>query len=134
MPAEQIYELIFEPGFSTTQQVSELSGRGVGLDVVRAQLRDIRGKVAVNSTPGQGTVFTLQLPLTLTITKLITFLSGPVALAISADSVEEILTPKADQIRQLGSQRFLQWQENILPVYPISELLNYRCPMPEQPP
>ena len=134
MPAEQIYELIFEPGFSTTQQVSELSGRGVGLDVVRAQLRDIRGKVSVSSTPGQGTVFTLQLPLTLTITKLITFLSGPIALAIAADSVEEILTPKADQIRQLGAQRFLQWQENILPVYSISELLSYHCPLPEKPP
>ena len=134
MPPEQLYELIFEPGFSTAQQVSELSGRGVGLDVVRAQLSDIRGRVIVDSTPGQGTLFTLRLPLTLTITKLITFLSGSVALAMSADSVEEILTPQAKQIRQLGQQRFLQWQGNIIPVYPIAELLSYGCPLPETPP
>ncbi|MEO0987293.1 MAG: ATP-binding protein, partial [Cyanobacteria bacterium J06639_14] len=134
MPAEQLYELIFEPGFSTAQQVNELSGRGVGLDVVRAQLRDIRGKVSVRSTPGQGSVFTLYLPLTLTITKLITFLSGSIALAISADSVEEILTPRADEVRQLGTRRFLQWQESILPVYAIADLLSYNCPLPEKPP
>ena len=134
MSPEQLYELIFEPGFSTAQQVSELSGRGVGLDVVRAQLRDIRGRVTVASTPSEGTLFTLHLPLTLTITKLITFLSGSVALAMSADSVEEILTPQTKQIRQLGPQRFLQWQGNIIPVYPIDELLHYRCPLPETPP
>jgi two-component system chemotaxis sensor kinase CheA len=60
-------ELIFAPGFSTAEQVSDLSGRGVGLDVVRRNVERVRGKVEVDSVPGRGTVFTIYMPLTLAI-------------------------------------------------------------------
>ncbi len=130
----RLSELIFEPGFSTASQLSELSGRGVGLDVVRLQLRSLKGTVTVTSTPGQGTTFTLKLPLTLTIANLLICLVGSTALALPADSIEEIVIPKANQIQQSGVQRFLSWQEQIVPTYRLADLLDYACPLPETPP
>ncbi len=64
---EKIYDLIFHPGFSTADQVSDISGRGVGMDVVRKNIKDLGGKVEVSTTPGEGTTFTIRLPLTLAI-------------------------------------------------------------------
>lgn len=127
----QLYEFIFEPGFSTAMQVSELSGRGIGLDVVRSQLRSIKGTVTVKSAPGQGTRFTLYLPLTLTIVKLIVCLAESAVLALPTDGVEEILTPQASNIRQLGAQRFLYWREQVIPIYRLANLVHYNCPLPE---
>ncbi|HEY9873366.1 MAG TPA: hybrid sensor histidine kinase/response regulator, partial [Candidatus Obscuribacterales bacterium] len=130
-PIPQILELIFEPGFSTASKVSELSGRGVGLDVVRSQLRSLKGTVTVHSTPGRGTSFTLRIPLTLTIAKLLVCMVGTTAYALPSDSIEEILIPNAVQMKQSGKQRFLHWRKRILPVYHLSELLEYSCPLPE---
>ena len=130
-PKERLLDAIFEPGFSTASQVSELSGRGIGLDVVRSQLRSLKGTVAVTSSPGQGTTFTLRLPLTLTISKLLVCLMGSAAFALPSDSIEEIIIPQADQIKQSGKQRFLHWHQQIIPVYPLLDLLDYRCPLSE---
>lgn len=130
---EQLFELIFEPGFSTATQVSELSGRGVGLDVVRSQLTSIKGSVAVNSVLGKGTTFTLYLPLTLTIARLMIGLVGSSAFAIPAEGIEEIFTPQVNQIKKSGNQRFLYWREQIIPAYGLSDLLEYACPLPEIP-
>ncbi|KAM3113325.1 hybrid sensor histidine kinase/response regulator, partial [Phormidesmis sp. 146-33] len=129
----QLCELIFAPGFSTAQQVSRLSGRGVGLDVVRSQLRSIKGTVTVASTTERGTTFTLQLPLTLTIANLAVCLTGTTALALPIDSIEEIVTPKIEEVRQSGTQRFLYWQEKIIPIDRLANLLDYRCPLPDAP-
>jgi two-component system, chemotaxis family, sensor histidine kinase and response regulator PixL len=130
IPTARLLELIFEPGFSTADRVSELSGRGVGLDVVRSQLRSVKGKVAVTSVPGAGTTFTLYLPLTMTITKLIICLVNSTALALPADNVEEILTPQVGQIKQSGTQQLLYWREQLIPTYRLSDLLIYSCPQP----
>ena len=130
-PNNRLFELIFEPGFSTASQVSELSGRGVGLDVVRSQMRSLKGTITVNSSSGQGTSFTLRLPLTLTIAKLLVCFVGSSALAMPSDSIEEIVNPKAEQIKQNGSQRFLHWRGQLVPTYRLANLLNYACPLPE---
>jgi len=127
----RLFELIFEPGFSTAPQVSELSGRGIGLDVVRSQLQLIKGTVVVASSPRQGTTFKLCLPLTLTNTKLIICTAATTTLAIPLDTVEEIVTPRSDQIRQSGTQRFLYWREQIIPAHRLADLLNYACLIPE---
>lgn len=132
--SEQLLNLIFEPGFSTAPQVNELAGRGVGLDVVQSQLQSIKGTVAVTSTPGQGCGFTLSLPLSLTITKLVICLVGPVVLALPTDSIVEILTPQANQIQQAAEQRLIDWRGQILPIYRLADLLEYACPLPESPP
>ncbi len=127
----RLLELLFEPGFSTASQVSELSGRGVGLDVVRSQLRSLKGNVTVSSEPGVGTVFTLRIPLTLTIAKLLVGFVGSTAFALPSDTIEEILIPQPSQVKQSGGQRFLHWQDRIVPAYKLSNLLNYACPLPE---
>jgi len=129
-----LLELLFEPGFSTASQVSQLSGRGVGLDVVRAQVRSLKGTVTLVSEPGHGTVFTLRIPLTLTIAKLLVCFAGSTAFALPSDSITEILIPQPDQVKQSSGKRFLQLQGQIIPVYHLSQLLNYSCPLPETQP
>jgi chemotaxis family two-component system sensor histidine kinase/response regulator PixL len=129
----QLCDLIFVPGFSTAKQVSELSGRGVGLDVVRAQLGILKGTIAVVSKPGVGTTFTIRLPLTLTSAKLIIGLVGSKAIALPSESIEEIVLPKADQIKRNGQERFLKWRGQIAPIYRVAELLDYAYPVPETP-
>ncbi len=126
-------EFIFQPGFSTANQVSELSGRGVGLDIVRSQLRALKGSVSVTSSPGQGTIFTLTLPLTLTIANLLVCLVGTTSLALPSDSIGEIVVPEPNQIKLSGDQRFLHWNQTIIPVYRLDQLLNYACPLLEIP-
>jgi two-component system, chemotaxis family, sensor histidine kinase and response regulator PixL len=133
MSDERVIDLIFEPGFSTTSQANELSGRGVGLDVVRAQVQALKGTVSVATLPGEGTTFTLRFPLTLTIAKLLVCFARSTALAVPADSVEEIVVPKAYQIKESEGDRYLDWQENLIPVYQINELLGYNCSLPENP-
>jgi chemotaxis family two-component system sensor histidine kinase/response regulator PixL len=130
----QLFELVFEPGFSTASQVSELSGRGVGLDVVRSQMRSLKGTISVTSSPGIGTTFTLRLPLTLTIAKLLVCFIGSSAIALPSDSIEEIVNPKAEQIKQTGPQQFLHWRGQLLPTYKLAELLHYTCPLPDTSP
>ena len=78
----RLLEVLFEPGFSTASQVSQLSGRGVGLDVVRDQLRSLKGSVTITSEPGEGTVFTLRIPLTLSIAKLLICFVGSNVFAV----------------------------------------------------
>ena len=128
---KQLAEFIFSPGFSTASQVSELSGRGVGLDVVRSQLKSLKGTISVTPFPGQGTTFTLRLPLTLTIAKLLISLVGSTALAIPSDSIEEIVIPKADHVKRSGNQRLLYWQNELVPVYAVADLLDHAYPLPE---
>jgi len=126
----RLIELLFEPGFSTAAQVSELSGRGVGLDVVRSQVRSLKGTVTVTSEPGCGTTFTLRIPLTLTIAKLLVCFVGTTVFALPSDSIAEILIPQPDQVKLSGGNRFLLWQEQIVPAHRLSELLDYACPLP----
>jgi chemotaxis family two-component system sensor histidine kinase/response regulator PixL len=129
----QLRELIFEPGFSTAKQVNELSGRGVGLDVVRSQLQLLKGTIAMSSKPGVGTTFTIRLPLTLTSAKLIVGLANFRAIALPSDSIEEIVLPKAHQIQRHGTQRLLHWRGERTPIYRVAELLEYTYPVPETP-
>ena len=127
---DKLLDFIFQPGFSTADQISELSGRGVGLNVVRSQLEEIKGIVTISSTLGQGTTFTLSLPLTQTITSMLVCLVDSSAVAIPAGNVQEVIYPKADKINRSGNQRVFSWREKLLPVYRLSDLLQYRYPTP----
>ncbi len=124
---ERLFDLIFEPGFSTTDQVSEVSGRGVGMNVVRSQIESLKGSITVHSISGKGTTFILHLPLTLTIAKLLVFSLSQTAFAIPSDSIAEIIIPLPEQLKLSGTQRFLFWEENLVPIYPLDELLQYNC-------
>jgi chemotaxis family two-component system sensor histidine kinase/response regulator PixL len=130
---EDLLKLIFEPGFSTLRQATELSGRGIGLDVVRSQLHKIRGTIAVTSTAGQGTTFSVTLPVSLITTNLLLCIAGPSAFALPTEGIQEIVTPKPEQIRQAGMQRFIAWRQKILPVYRLADFLTYHCPIVTNP-
>ncbi len=126
---ERLFELIFEPGFSTASQVSEISGRGVGMNIVRSQIEILKGKIEVTSTPGQGSTFTMRLPLTLTIAKLLVCSLGSTAFAIASDSIEEIIIPTPEQLKVANEQKFLWLNTKLIPIYPLTEVLQYNCPI-----
>ncbi len=92
----EIYHLIFEPGFSTADQVTDLSGRGVGMDVVRKHVQKLRGRIEIQSTPGQGATFLLKLPLTLAIIEGLIVMVGSHRYIVPIFAVKEMLRPTAD--------------------------------------
>ncbi|MBD1849035.1 hybrid sensor histidine kinase/response regulator [Leptolyngbya sp. FACHB-711] len=118
---------LFEPGFSTATQVSSLSGRGVGLDVVRSQIGGFKGSVAVSSVSQQGTTFSLQIPLSLTIAKLLLCKNQGISYALPIDAIEQIVS-KPDALSQVGRQQVLQWrkgdEEQAVVVRPLSALVS----------
>ncbi|MGF1524076.1 MAG: response regulator [Leptolyngbyaceae cyanobacterium] len=128
----QLTDFLFEPGFSTASQISSLSGRGVGLDVVRNQIQALQGRVTVTSVAQQGTTFTLHIPLSLTIAKLLLCQAGDRTYALLPDAIEQILIPRPEKIQQREHCKALWWGEGdetrLIPIYTLSELLSY----PEQ--
>jgi len=134
--SDELLELMFQPGFSTADEVTDLSGRGVGLDVVRSQLRSLEGNVAVQTEPYQGTTFTLQLPLTLMTARLLVCQVGSAVYAFLSDEIERILIPQADQIETMTGQSVFHWKrgqdEYPVPICRLSDLVNYSTSLPEQ--
>ena len=124
---ERIFDLIFEAGFSTAEKVSEISGRGVGMSVVKEQIEALNGTISVASTPGKGSTFTLSLPLTLTIAKLLVVAVGETAFALPSDSIEEIIIPLPERSKISNNQRFLFWNDCLIAIYNLQEILQYNC-------
>jgi len=93
----EIYNLIFQPGFSTAREVTEVSGRGVGMDVVKKAIEKLRGRVEINSTPGQGSIFTINLPLTLAIIEGMVVKVGEERYIIPALAILESFRPEKAQ-------------------------------------
>ncbi|WP_243147434.1 hybrid sensor histidine kinase/response regulator, partial [Scytonema sp. UIC 10036] len=126
---EQLIDLLFEPGFSTASTVNDLSGRGMGLDVVRTHLRAIQGTVSVYSEPHRGTMFRLQIPLSLTIDKLLVCQAAEKIYALFANAIEEIIIPKVEQVRCWDGGKALRWckgdTETLIPIYQLATALNY---------
>lgn len=129
LKAERLYGFLFESGFSTATQVTDLSGRGVGLDVVKSEIESLKGSVSITSTPQKGTTFTLRLPLTLTITKLLIIQADQQPLALPSDSLEEIIIPKPEQLKQTGRSLFLHWRNQLIPYYNLQALMQYCGPV-----
>ncbi|MBW4522693.1 MAG: response regulator [Scytolyngbya sp. HA4215-MV1] len=121
LTAEQLYEYLFTPAFSTAEQVSELSGRGMGLETVRSQVKMLKGSLSVTSEPGQGTLFTLKLPLTLTIAKLLVFAVNGKLMALPIDTLVAILAVPESDIQIIQGRQFYRWQDQLVPLYPSSE-------------
>jgi chemotaxis protein histidine kinase CheA/CheY-like chemotaxis protein len=120
------YDLLFHHGFSTVDQVDDLRGRGVGLDVVRNNLNEIRGTISIDSTVGKGTTFTIRLPLTLSISKALCCISNRARIAFPMDGVEDMLDVPKERIQtdEQGRQ-CIQWRDNLLPFQSLSDLLRY---------
>ncbi len=112
----QIFELVFRPGFSTADQITEVSGRGVGLDVVQSVLQRLKGSVEIETRSGQGTTFRLKLPLTLAIIKALLFRVEQRLYAIPLNAVAEITRAKESDLHQVERREVLQLRNRALPV------------------
>ena len=111
-----ILDLIFRPGFSTADEITEISGRGVGLDVVQSVLHRLKGTVHVVSHPGQGSTFRLQLPLTLAIIKALLFRVEQRLYAIPLNAVAEIARANESDIHRVDNCEVLQLRDRVLPL------------------
>lgn len=122
---EQIDNLIFRPGFSTAEEVTEVSGRGVGMDVVRNNIKDLGGRLEVSSTPGRGSTFTIRLPLTLAILDGQLVRAGGQVYVFSLLSIlETVQVPRREVGNILGGGKVFRIRDNYIPVARLSDLLN----------
>ncbi len=123
---QQIYELLFHPGFSTKDQADDFAGRGVGMDVVNTDLKKIRGSISTESEIGQGTTFTIRLPLVLSICKALTCVDDNNKIAFPIDGVEDTKEYLPSDIQtNANGVRCIPWQNTLLPLRPLNTLLNY---------
>ncbi|MBK1986804.1 hybrid sensor histidine kinase/response regulator [Sphaerospermopsis aphanizomenoides BCCUSP55] len=125
----ELINLMFTPGFSTAGKVSEISGRGMGLDIVRTQLQALNGVISVQSSPHQGTTFILKIPFSMTTDKLMLVQAGGVVYALLLDSIEKILIPSEQQIKDFEGKQILYWnsgeEEMMVNLIKLSNLMYY---------
>jgi chemotaxis protein histidine kinase CheA/CheY-like chemotaxis protein len=120
------YDLLFHHGFSTADQIDDLKGRGVGLDVVRSNLNEIRGVISIDSTVGKGTTFTIRLPLTLSISKALCCISNRARIAFPMDGVEDMLDIPKERVQIDAQGRpCIYWRDALLPFQPLTDLLKH---------
>jgi two-component system chemotaxis sensor kinase CheA len=123
-----IYNLIFQPGFSTAKQVTGVSGRGVGMDVVKKAIEKLRGKVEINSRPGQGSTFIIRLPLTLAIIEGMMVRIGKERYVIPALSILESLRPAKEQYSTVeGKGEMILSRGNLIPLIRLNRIFNVAC-------
>ncbi len=133
----ELAEIMFAPGFSTAEKVNDLSGRGIGLDVVRDRIGALQGTIDVRSVAGKGTTFVMQFPLNLTTTRLMICESQGGVHALRSEAISQVLLPSADRIVSQSlafsqdKANFLRWgddaNQKLIPIYPLHSLLDYRC-------
>lgn len=121
---ERACELIFEPGFSTAETVNELSGRGVGLDVVRKNILELSGGIRVETAPGQGTAFVIRLPLTLAIIDGMTVMVGDEVYIVPMTFIAECVQPEVSAIKSVAGKGVLvELRGQYLPLLKLGELI-----------
>jgi two-component system, chemotaxis family, sensor histidine kinase and response regulator PixL len=129
---QELLELLFAPGFSTAGQVSEISGRGIGLDIVQTLLQALDGSISVHSRPNQGTTFILRIPFSMTTDQLMIVQAGGAVYALLLDSIEKILLPSSEQIKEFEGRKVLHWNtgkdERMVSLRNLSEFLHYSGP------
>ena len=121
-PAE-IHYLIFRPGFSTAEKITEISGRGVGMDVVRRNIEALRGRIEIDTTPGQGTKFTIRLPLTLAIVDGLVLGVGAQRFVLPTFAICESLRPLPEQVHEVqGQPRMVRVRDTLMPLVRLADL------------
>lgn len=121
---QDIFQLIFEPGFSTASQVSNISGRGVGMDVVRRNIEALRGNIEISSKPGQGTTMRIRLPLTLAIIDGFLMAVGESSFVVPLDIVEECIELTADSGIANSNRNFINLRGEPLPFINLRRFFN----------
>ncbi len=130
-PEAELFALVFQPGFSTAKQVSEISGRGVGLDVVKTHVHRLKGTITLESRPGGGATFTIRLPMTLAIIRSLLVKSRSQTFAIPLDSVRQILRVDRVDVAEVGGEAVLRVGETVYPVLALDRALSLKGPADE---
>jgi len=121
----QCLELIFLPGFSIKDEISSVSGRGVGMDVVKTNIQKLNGVIDIQSEPGKGTVITISLPLTLAILPVLILRLGDQSFAVPLSMVREILSVTPEQLQQVSGRATMVVRGEVLPVLPLAQLIGW---------
>lgn len=127
LQTHEIDNLLFMPGFSSKQEVSELSGRGVGLDVARSEIQALGGRVAIQSTAGEGTTFAISLPLTLAVMEGMVIDVAGQTMVVPITAIQETLQPKTVAIHRIGAQgRVLKNRDSLVPIVDLGACFQFR--------
>ncbi|MEO8345116.1 MAG: Hpt domain-containing protein [Betaproteobacteria bacterium] len=127
----QLVEFLFQPGFTTASKVTQISGRGIGMDVVRAEVAALGGRVEVATTQGKGTRFTLTMPLTLAVAQAVLVRAGGRLWALPAPMVEQVQQIKSQALLDLYIKRKVEWQGREYPFHYLPRLLGDTLHNPE---
>ncbi len=119
----QLTQFIFMPGFSTADAVTQISGRGVGMDVVRNEIVSLGGRIDISSTPGRGTTFTIALPLTLAVTQAVMVVVNGTTYAIPSVMIEQVQEYKGKRYEPLLDMSEIEWKGNKYPLRSMEALL-----------
>jgi chemotaxis protein histidine kinase CheA/CheY-like chemotaxis protein len=123
---QDFYDILFLPSFSTADQIDDIKGRGVGMDVVRTDISEIRGVVSTDSAVGKGTTFTIRLPLTLSICKALCCVSEKSRIAFPMDGIEDTVDiPSKNIHKDPEGNLFINWRDSMLPFKPLKEILAF---------
>ena len=123
----EAFELCFRPGFSTAREISDISGRGVGLDVVKGAVAKMKGAITIESRPGEGTTFHLRLPMSLAILRVLMVRARGEIYAVPLGSVTRILRLEQGQLERVGHQQVLRLEKQILPALRLGEALGSKA-------
>ena len=126
-----LFDFIFQPGFSTATEVTQLSGRGVGMDVVKTEVGDIGGRIEIQSLPGQGTTFRLYLPLTLAVTQTLLVRAGSHLYAVPSTMIEQVKEMKEKALAVVREKGEVEWQGIHYPFHFLPHLLGDMAAVPE---
>jgi two-component system chemotaxis sensor kinase CheA len=127
MTDEEIDNIIFLPGFSTASAISDISGRGVGMDVVKRSIQALGGRISITSNPGKGSTFTLSLPLTLAVLDGMVVSAADQTLIAPLTTIIETLQPKAGEVRRLGPNRsVIAVRDAFVPLVDVGVALGFR--------
>ena len=121
MEDDEVYDLVFHPGFSTAEEVTDVSGRGVGMDVVRTTARDLDGSVAIESDPGEGTTVRFRLPVTVAIVKVMFVDVGGTEYGIPIKSIAEVA--RANDVEEVHGDEIVRHGDDLSPVIRLNERL-----------
>lgn len=122
MSDEEVAALIFASGFSTADKISDISGRGVGLDVVKTKIESLGGRVSIDSKPGRGTKFSVQLPLTLSIISAMLIRVGNEKYAIPLSSIVETASIEPDRVRIVHGSPMIDFRDSVIPLTSLAEV------------
>ncbi len=134
IPPARLTEMIFQPGFSTAENVTQVAGRGVGMDVVRSEIAGLGGRIEVASDKGQGTTFTIYLPLTLAVTQVVIVRAGERLYALPSSMVEQVQELKPAALAEVYQAGRVEWLGNTYPLHYLPRLLGDDAATPEAKP